>query len=374
MTSVLESLNAGLHKAMRQDERVVLIGEDLLDPYGGAFKVSKGLSSAFPARVLATPISEAGFTGLAAGMALRGLRPVVEIMFGDFLTLAADQIINHISKFRYMYNDQVRLPLVIRTPMGGRRGYGPTHSQTLEKHYLGVPGLRVLAPCALGDPGELLAQAILQDDDPVLFVENKLLYLQQVPPLNLDEFEIQEDHPGTLNAATRAMEPQKTAQNNRAATQTSPATAPNAPAHALDPQSYPPTYTLRMKDAPPPQITLAAYGYMASLALQAVQRLAYENEIFVEVVIPTQLSPFEIDPLLASAQSSGRLLVVEEGGLSLGWGAEILAQAAEALGPRLQASKRLAAADLPIPAAVPLEMQTLPGVEQIIRRVQTMVY
>ena len=100
MNTVLESLNAGLQRAMRQDERVYFLGEDVLDPYGGAFKVSRGLSSAFPERVLATPISEAGFSGVAAGMALRGLRPVVEIMFGDFLTLAADQIINHIAKFR----------------------------------------------------------------------------------------------------------------------------------------------------------------------------------------------------------------------------------------------------------------------------------
>ena len=105
---------------------------------------------------LTTPISEAGIVGVATGLALRGLRPVVEIMFGDFMTLAADQVINHLAKFRYMYNDQVRVPVVIRTPMGGRRGYGPTHSQTLEKLFLGVPGLSVLAPCALGDPGSLL--------------------------------------------------------------------------------------------------------------------------------------------------------------------------------------------------------------------------
>jgi len=344
MKTVLESLNAGLHHAMQQDERVYFLGEDILDPYGGAFKVSKGLSSAFPERVLATPISEAGFTGLAAGMALRGLRPVVEIMFGDFLTLAADQITNHISKFRYMYNDQVRLPLVIRTPMGGRRGYGPTHSQTLEKHFLGLPGLRVLAPCALGNPGELLSQAILADDDPVLFIENKLLYLQQLPPAELAEFELIEGHP----------------------------TPQNTP-EALDAHTYPPVYTLHVKGAPLPQLTIAAYGYMASLALQAALRLAYENEIFIELIVPTQLSPFEIQPLLASAQRTRRLLVVEEGGLSLGWGAEILAQAGEVLGPGLLTCSRLASSDLPIPASLPLETQVLPGVEQIIQRVQSMV-
>ncbi len=144
--TVLESLNAALLAAMKLDDRVLLLGEDILDPYGGAFRVTKGCSTAFPDRVLTTPISEAGLGGVCAGLALRGLKPVLEIMFGDFVTLLADQIINHISKFRWMYNDSVDLPLVIRAPMGGRRGYGPTHSQTLEKLYLGVPGLTVAAP------------------------------------------------------------------------------------------------------------------------------------------------------------------------------------------------------------------------------------
>jgi pyruvate/2-oxoglutarate/acetoin dehydrogenase E1 component len=117
--------------------------------------------------VITTPISEAGIVGVAAGMALRGLLPVVEIMFGDFITLIADQVINHAAKFRWMYNNQVRVPIVIRTPMGGRRGYGPTHSQTMEKFFIGVPGLRVLAPNTFCDPGDLLSKAIFEDNDPV---------------------------------------------------------------------------------------------------------------------------------------------------------------------------------------------------------------
>ncbi len=202
MTTVLAALNSALRQALTQDERVLLMGEDLLDPYGGAFKVTRGLSEAFPDRVLTTPISEAGFVGVATGMALRGLRPVVEIMFGDFVTLIADQLVNHAAKFRWMYNDQVSVPLVVRTPMGGRRGYGPTHSQTLEKLFLGVPGLRVLAPCALGDPGKLLLDAILVDEDPVLFIENKLLYLSQVQELAGDpEFVIQERLPEPMTTA-----------------------------------------------------------------------------------------------------------------------------------------------------------------------------
>ena len=124
--TVLGSLNQALHELMDAEKDVFLLGEDILDPYGGAFNVCQGLSSRFPERVLTTPISEAAIVGVAVGMALRGMRPIAEIMFGDFLTLAADQWINHAAKFAWIYNDQVSVPLVIRTPMGGKRGYAAT--------------------------------------------------------------------------------------------------------------------------------------------------------------------------------------------------------------------------------------------------------
>ena len=116
MPTVLESINQGLHGAMAADPRVMVLGEDILDPYGGAFKVTRGLSSAWPDRVFTTPISEAAIVGLATGLALRGMRPVAEIMFGDFLFLAGDQLANHAAKFQWMYNDQVRVPMVVRAP------------------------------------------------------------------------------------------------------------------------------------------------------------------------------------------------------------------------------------------------------------------
>jgi pyruvate/2-oxoglutarate/acetoin dehydrogenase E1 component len=338
--SVLEQLNQALHHSMASDERVFLLGEDILDPYGGAFKVTRGLSSAFPGRVFSTPISEAGIVGVASGMALRGLRPVVELMFGDFVTLAADQLINHAAKFRWMYNEQVRVPLVVRLPMGGRRGYGPTHSQTLEKHFLGVPGLRVLAPTNLGDPGGLLQDAILKDEDPVLFVENKLLYLLPVyTPSDITDFEVQKIAPK----------------------------AGRTTAGGLDPAGYAPAFRLSVRDAPPAGLTLAAYGYMADLARQAVLRLAYEHEIFAELVVLTKLAPFALQAVIESAQRSQRLLVIEEGGLSLGWGAEVLAQTSEAIGPKLRSARRLAALDLPVPASGPLEQGVLPGVDAILQ-------
>jgi len=340
--SALDSINSGLLAALKKDDRVLLLGEDILDPYGGAFKATRGCSTAFPDRVIATPISEAGLGGLCAGLALRGQRPVLEIMFGDFLTLLADQIINHISKFRWMYNDSVELPLVIRTPMGGRRGYGPTHSQTLEKLYLGVPGLTVAAPLNIELPqggdcaGGLLERIITETNSPVLFIENKLQYLlPMINPSMLSDFDF------------------NIAYSNSDST-----------------RMYP-TLSLTVKGAPAAQATLCAYGYMADLARQALLKLAYEHEIFCELVMPTRLSPFELDPLTQSVERTGRLLTIEEGTRTLGWGAEIAARIAEAsAGVKIQ---RLAAANTPVPASQVLEKSTLPQVEDIISAVRKMV-
>lgn len=340
--TVLDSLNQALHQALADDPKAFLLGEDVLDPYGGSFKVTRGLSTTFPDRVLTTPISEAGITGIAGGMALRGMHPVVEIMFGDFITLTADQVINHLTKFHAMYNGQVSVPVVIRTPMGGRRGYGPTHSQTLEKLFLGVPGLTALAPFhlkgphPLGEPGRLLYETITKLDSPVLFVENKLQYLLKLlTPENLAEYHLIETTPSN--------------------------------------ERYAPTFTLSLKDAPRPQLTLTAYGYMAHLALETLHTLAYEDEIFCELVVPTQLAPFELAPLFQSAQKTGRLLTLEEGTLSLGWGSEVLARAAERLGSDLNRSSRLAARETVIPVAPDLEAEYLPGLPAILSAAREMV-
>lgn len=335
--TVLASLNSGLLSALQQDERVYLLGEDILDPYGGAFKVTRGCSTAYPERVFTTPISEAGLAGLSAGMALRGLRPVLEIMFGDFVTLTADQLVNHVSKFRWMYNNTVNLPMVIRTPMGGRRGYGPTHSQTLEKMFMGVPGLTLFAPVNLvaqtfrQEPGDLLESIILHTDDPVLFFENKLQYLLHVhSPEDLPDLDVRvevESAGGEIKI---------------------------------------PTYVLNIKGAPPPQVTLAAYGYMAELARQAQTKLAYEDEIFTELVIPTRLVPFETGAINRSVDQTCRLVTVEESSLTLGWGAEVIARVQECLSGRGLAARRVAARDLPVPAAPTLENEVLPQLEDIL--------
>ena len=333
MISVLESLNTGLRACLRQNPDVVLLGEDLLDPYGGAFKVTRGLSTDFPEQVITTPISEAGFSGAAVGMALRGMRPVVEIMFGDFLTLAMDALVNSAAKYPWMFNGQVSVPLTLRTPMGGYRGYGPTHSQSLEKMLLGTPGLRVLAPTHLGDPEALIRDCVLHNDQPTLFVEHKLLYgLPVYESWKPGEFEL------TVSG---------------------------------NPET--PHYALRISGAPAPAVTMAAYGYMAEFAVRAMRTLAYEHEVFCELQTPTLLSPAGTVAILESVGRTRRLLTIEEASTPFGWGAEVVANIAEQRQTAGWKLSRLGAADAPIPAAKSLEDQTLPQVEQIVQRALEMV-
>jgi len=319
---VLERLNESLIHAMEMDERIHLIGEDLLDPYGGAFKVTRGISSRFPGRVLTTPISEAAITGVATGMALRGLRPVVEIMFGDFSTLIFDQIVNHAAKFSWVYDGHVSVPLVVRTPMGGRRGYGPTHSQSLEKFFLGIPGIKVLSPNTLGDPGTLLENAI-QDDGPVMFMEHKLLY-----PCRMLEEKFGDLADATVTKSREIF----------------------------------PTFTIGFSSTP--KVTLATFGYNFELTRQAVLEALYEREVFTEIILFSQLSPFDLDPLFQSLSRTQRLITVEEGTQNVGWGSEICTRALEQIEFPLKV-KRIASLNLPIANARSLEEAILPSRQDI---------
>jgi pyruvate/2-oxoglutarate/acetoin dehydrogenase E1 component len=323
MVSVLDSINEGLTRSLQEDPLVLVLGEDILDPYGGAFKVTRGLSSQFPDRVITTPISEAGFVGVACGLALRGFHPVVEVMFGDFSTLIVDQLVNHAAKFRWISSGRVQVPLVVRTPMGGRRGYGATHSQSLEKLFLGVPGLKVMAPTAVGDPGELLRAAIAAPD-PVFFVEHKSLYGS---PLGAGSDEFDVSRQGPLDA---------------------------------------PSYRVWLQGAPPSQVTIVAFGFAAELAKEAMRSLAYEHEVFVELIVPTQLYPFDASPVIDSVRETGRVLTVEEGTTSYGWGSEVLAETGRLLGARVTSSGRVGALEVPIPGAPVLEREVLPSRDRIV--------
>jgi pyruvate/2-oxoglutarate/acetoin dehydrogenase E1 component len=317
----VESINAALHKMMARDNGVILIGEDLLDPYGGAFKASRGLSTAFPDQVITTPISEAGFVGAAIGLAMRGYKPIAEIMFGDFITLAADQIVNHAAKFPQMF--RMKLPLVIRAPMGGYRGYGPTHSQSLEAMFMPVPGLTIVAPSHAHDVGGLLERALYDVGAPVLFVESKGLYPEEL-----------------------AREP------------------------LVNPASLFPTARVAIEPGGQADVTLIAYGGLAPMALEAATKAMMEDEILVEVLIPSQLRPIPFDDLRPYAAASGRILVLEEGPLL---GALVVAGLAEQLiGGRTKVA-RVGARDALIPCAKQMEAQVLPSTEDVLHAIRRLM-
>lgn len=334
----VESLNRSLHRLLATDARVLLLGEDLLDPYGGAFKVAKGLSTAFPDRVLSTPISESAIIGAATGMAMRGRRPVAEIMFGDFLYLAADQIINHATKFPWMFNGQVEVPLVIRAPVGGGRGYGPTHSQSPESAFMGVPGLTILAPSLCHDPGELLRASVQDRAGVTLFLEHKLLYPKELFPApggRQDHFHLRRLAAG---------------------------------------DSQPETIALSIQPESKPDLTVICYGGMLPPVMAAAGYLFMEFEWNIEIVVPAQIRPLPAAPLLDAAARSGRVLVVEEGCVTGGWGGEVAALIHEKHFRLLeQPVGRLGALDCPIPSSGALEREVLPSVESICDRIRSMI-
>jgi pyruvate/2-oxoglutarate/acetoin dehydrogenase E1 component len=326
----VHALNEALHEIFAARDDVYLLGEDVLDPYGGAFKVARGLSERWPDRVITTPISEAALFGIAAGMALRGRRPILEIMFGDFIALGFDQIVNGIGKFREMYNEQVRVPLVVRTPMGGRRGYGPTHSQSLEKLLLGVSGISLVAPSECHDLGAFYRAAV-DDDEPVFVIENKLFY----------------------------------ARANRR-----PEDGYVDDLRCLEGEGPYPSLSFSGNDFAGAAATIVTYGGMLPIVLEAAVRLILEHELFTEVVALGRLLPLELGPVLDSVARTGSLVTVEEGSLTSGVGAEIAARVqAEAWDALRRPIARVAARDGIVPAARTLERAVLPDAEDVVEAV-----
>jgi 2-oxoisovalerate dehydrogenase E1 component len=320
--NVRASLNAALRALLESEPRVLVLGEDLHDPYGGAFKVTKGLSTDFPARVLSTPISEAGVVGAAIGLALAGFRPIVEIMFADFITLAMDQIYNHAVKFPAMFG-QCSVPLVIRTPAGGRRGYGPTHSQSPENLLTAVPGLTVVYGSHRHDVGGLLHAATVSWDHPVVFLEHKLLY---------GELQDRGEYVGAEPAAE------------------------DAGADRF------PTLVRRRADA---DLTVVAYGGMLPVIERVAERLEAE-EFAVEIVAPALLHPLPRRTLLRLLIDRPRIAIVEETHLGAGFAAELAATLLEE-GYRGRVT-RIGAPPVPIPAARSREMDVLPGEDVLFQR------
>ncbi|HTV47057.1 MAG TPA: thiamine pyrophosphate-dependent enzyme [Phycisphaerae bacterium] len=319
-------IREALRRNMARDSRIILVGEDIESPYGGAFKATKGLSDEFPGRVRNTPISEAIVVGLGNGLALNGMIPVCEIMFGDFLMLAADQIVNSASKFRYMYNNKVRVPFILRTPMGGKRGYGPTHSQSLEKHFLGLPDVCVLALHHRLDPGIIYDELFREIAGPVLVIENKLMYSWRITSEPPEGFVIE--------------------------------------------NSSDPFPTTRLRPATKNvDLTVVCYGGMLPEVEAAVIQAFERYEIACELVVPTQLYPLDIRPFVASVSRTARLLVVEEGLGFAAFGAELVARLTEVDCGLLSKIRRLASPEHPIPSSGPLEKSLLPNPDNILQAI-----
>ena len=326
--NVRAALNNALRELLENDERVVVLGEDLHEPYGGAFKITAGLSTQFTGRVISTPISEAGITGTGIGLALAGRRPVVEIMFADFLSLCMDQLYNHAAKFPGMFAD-VEVPLVMRTPSGGRRGYGPTHSQSPENLFCSVPGLTVVFPSNRHNSGQILVDAVTRWPNPTLFLEHKLLYGEAQDPR---DYEVIEGHEADAGASL-----------------------------------FP---TLRWGHATP-DITLVCFGGMVPMVERAAQTLANEEELRVEVLVPSLLAPLPRRTLLRALLKRPRIAVIEESHHEFGVSAELLASLAEA-GYRGSVI-RLGTPSVPIASARSLERTQLPDEKSIVANVVDMI-
>lgn len=332
-TKVVDELNRSLHRVMESNRRVFMIGEDVLDPYGGAFKVSRGLSTRFPDRVFSTPIAEAAIVGVSNGMALAGLRPVAEIMFADFVTLATDQIVNHSAKFHHMYAGQVTCPVVVRIPSGGRRGYGPTHSQSTESLFLGVPGLRVIACSKHHSIDRLVDQLTSFELSPTILVENKLLYAGETPapaPLELT-------HVPTLR------------ENG----------------------DYPPLW-FRPSSGRAPDVTLVTYGGMVDICEAAMRQLIFDDEISFEFIVLTQLWPLTSDEVVTAVSQSKRLVVAEEGVATYGVSAAVIAAVAQQLQSPVNA-RAVGMRPVPIPCAKHLEEAVLPSVAELVRAIRSVI-
>jgi acetoin:2,6-dichlorophenolindophenol oxidoreductase subunit beta len=318
----LEAVREAMTQEMERDESVFLIGEDI-GKYGGAFGASFGMLEQFgPERILDTPITELGLTGAATGAALVGMRPIAEIMFMDFTTLASEQLVNQAAKLRFMFGGKATVPMVLRTPGGSGTGAAEHHSQSLENWFVHIPGLKVVMPSSPYDAKGLLIAAI-RDNNAVVFVEHKLLYKMKGPvPEELYEIPL-----GEADVKREG------------------------------------------KD-----LTIVATSVMVQRSLEAAQQLAEEG-IDVEVVDPRTLRPLDAGPIVDSVIKTGRVLIVHEAVKTGGFGGELAAVIAEseAFGYLDSPIVRLAGKDIPIPYNRNLERHAVPQVEDIVAKARDIV-
>jgi acetoin:2,6-dichlorophenolindophenol oxidoreductase subunit beta len=317
----LEAVREAMVQEMRQDQNVFLIGEDV-GVYGGAFGVSKGMLEEFgPERIRETPISEAAIAGVSAGAAMMGMRPIMEIMFMDFITLSSNQLVNQAAKMRFMFGGKVSVPMVLRTPMGSGTGAAAQHSQCLENWFVGTPGIKVVAPASPADAKGMLITAI-RDNNPVLFLEHKLLY------------------------RTKGI---------------------------VSEESYTIPFGKADVKRQGKHLSIFAYSHMVIKALEAASILEKEG-IDVEVVDLRSLKPLDTETIVKSVTKTGRALIVHEAPITGGFGGEVAAVIAgsEAF-DRLDAPIiRLAGRDVPIPYNRTLEKAAIPQVEDIVAKARSL--
>ena len=304
------AIRDALDEALAEDERVILFGEDIAVA-GGVFATTTGLYDKYgPERVFDTPISELALTGAAFGSAVNGLRPVVEIMFGDFLTLAMDSLVNQSTKYWFLTQEQVSVPLTIRSVVGAGGRFGAIHSQMPVSWFMGVPGIKIAAPSTPADAKALLKAAV-RDDNPVLFFEHKRLYTLEgeVDGMN-----------ATLGKAAVVREGR--------------------------------------------DVTVATAMNSVHEAVKASDDLERDG-ISVEVIDLRTLRPLDVETILASVRKTSRIVVVEEGPLTGGWAGEVLAVVTEQALGYLDDAWRIATPNTPIPYSPPLEDAFLPGAERL---------
>lgn len=317
-----EAVREAMSQEMRKDTNVFLMGEDI-GVYGGAFGVSVGMIEEFgPERIRDTPISEAAIMGAAVGAAMTGMRPIAEIQFSDFITIGMDQLVNQAAKSRYMFGGLAKVPMVVRAPAGSGTGAAGQHSSSMEAWYAHVPGLKVVIPSTPRDAKGLLITAI-RDDNPVVFLEQKLLYRVKgdVP---------EEEYTIPFGVA----DVKRTGQH----------------------------------------VTLVTWGRMVNRSLEVAEELAKEG-IDVEVIDPRTLLPLDTETIVKSVCKTGRLLIVHEAVQTGGYGGEIAARVAdsEAFYYLDAPIKRLGGLDVPIPYNPILEANVVPTPEKITQAVRDLV-
>lgn len=321
MQTIISHINEDLHSIMDEDDKVILLGEDICDPYGGAFKATKGLSTRFGDRVIATPISESLICGLIIGLAIEKMHPIGEIMFGDFLSLCFSQLLDNAAKYRKMFNNQLHYPFVLRTPMGGGRGYGATHSQSIEKYFTPLDGIQVIAINEIWDG--LFKKCFSFKENPIILIENKLLYGKcgvKTSDLNKRGFNVQSN------------------------------------------PLYFPTHYLSFENNTIDKITFIAYGLNVSYLIEIIEELYIETEISIGLIILTNLSQYDVEYISHNVSSEGPVVIVEDGELRQGIGSELFVKLSTIIVNKIY---RFGAKDMVIPSAIQLESQVIVTKERL---------